>query len=430
MPPSKNPSKPATRKVRVNEQKHQTRTFVEEEPIESNEDVFIVEDEETPPDPLVEFLRSIDNERNVTMHVFILPSYPNDGKAGGRGIDRAYVTSFEFTADETETFRGRVQYCYPQGGMFQFELKEKGVILKKWHEKISPAPGHEPEKKSAYPFPPPPVINIKQNETKPEPAPNPVAVIKEQLATMKEMVGVVKELMPPAPIVNVGETGNNNSSNESATDRLLETVLIKALESGKTSADKVFEYLSNGRRGPTGFMDSLGPVLAEIAKAVAPAIGMGVQQYIRAAAAGQGQPVTAAAPAEGTNPQQIAAAPLEPSERAWRRVVQRMLEDCFEHVQIRAASAVDGIHTTPSANAIVDLLDRFPDQLTQMVQMLLSLPPDEVFDMCAMLQPNQQMADGVLALKQFPAALNWLIELQTETKQILSESEGDTNAEV
>ncbi len=104
-----------------------------------------------------------------------------------------------------------------------------------------------------------------------------------------------------------------------------------------------------------------------------------------------------------------------------------MLEDCYEHVQIRQASAVDGIHTTPSANAIVDLLDRFPEQLTQMVHALLELPPDEVFDMCSMLQPNQPLAEGVLALKQYPAAINWLIELQTETKGILSEGGDDEN---
>ena len=422
MPLSRKVTKSPTRKVRVNEQQHKTRTFIEEEPIEDMDELEIEIETEVTTDPIAEFLRSIDEERSVTMHAFVLPVHPVNGKVG-HVSDRAYVTSFQFTGDETETYRSRVQFCYPQGGMFQFELREGGKILKRWNEKITPAPGYEPEKKSPFPFPPPPVINIKQSEQKAEPATNPIQVLKDQFATMKEMVGIVKELMPPAPVVNVGENPNGQQQQERPLeDRLLETVLIKALESGKTPADKIFEFLSNGRNKPSGFMDSLAPVLVELAKGLTPVLSMGIQQYVRSAAQSQG--AAPAAPGEPieANPQQITAPPPEPSERAWRRVVQRMLEDCFEHVQIRRASAVDGIHTTPSANAIVDLLDRFPEQLTQTVHALLDLTPEEVFDTCAMLQPTQQIAEGVMALKSYPAALSWLKELQEETKGILAES--------
>ena len=429
MPLSRKVTKTPTRKVRVNEQQHKTRTFIEEEPIEDMDELEIEIETEVTTDPIAEFLRSIDEERSVTMHAFVLPVHPVNGKVG-HVSDRAYVTSFQFTGDEAETYRSRVQFCYPQGGMFQFELREGGKILKRWHEKITPAPGYEPEKKSPFPFPPPPVINIKQNDTPPAPAQNPLEMIEQQ-ATMFVKIGeVFKSFQTPPPTIITanGASGDSTQDRPPLEERLFETVLIKALESGKTPIDKVLEALT-GRREKTGFMDSLAPVLVELAKGLTPVISMGIQQYVRSAAQSQG--AAPAAPGEPieANPQQITAPPPEPSERAWRRVVQRMLEDCFEHVQIRSASAVDGIHTTPSANAIVDLLDRFPEQLTQMVHALLDLTPEEVFDMCAMLQPTQQLAEGVMALKSYPAALSWLKELQEETKGILAESaEGGDDA--
>jgi hypothetical protein len=418
---------PQTRKVRVNEQ----RSYVDEEIIDIEAEQIAIE-EEQPPDPIVEFLRSLDTERVLTLHAFVHPKYEIDGRVGTHA-ERVYVTSFNFTADETETYRSRIQYCYPQGGMFQFELRERGVVLKKWHEKLSAAPGHEAPPKNPFPFPSPPVINIRTPDQKVEPAVSPIQVLKDQFATMKEMVGIVKDLMPPAPVVNVGETTNGQSNGDQPLgDRLLETVLIKALESGKTPADKIFEYLANGKREKPGFMDSLGPVLAEIAKGLTPVLSMGIQQYMRSAGAAQAQAQGQPAPAV-SEPAQLEAGSavpvmpsLDPSERAWRRVVQRMLEDCFEHVQIRAASAVDGINVATAASAIVDLLDRFPEQLTQVVEMLLQSPAEEVIEMCATLQPNPQLAEAVKTLAQQPAALNWIVELQTETKKIIAEGgEGD-----
>jgi len=400
---------------------HEQRTYTDEEPVLEQELEIELDPVDLPIDPIQEFLQSLDSERTLTLHVFVHPNFAREGKIGSK-TDRVFVTSFAFTPDETETYRQRTQYCYPQGGMFSFELRERGAIVRRWEEQLSAVPGHEPPKtNNGYPFPPPPAVTIRMPEQqKAEAQLSPIQVVKEQLSTMRDMVGIVKDLMPPAPVVNVGES--HPAPDRPIEDRLFETVLLKALDSGKAPIDKVIDALSGRSAEKPGFMDSLGPMFSELIKALAPAISMGVQQYVRAS----GGPVPNGQPGEPAPVAEVSAlppVPPDPAERAWRRVVQRLLEDCFEHVRIREVSAEDGINPATNAGAIVDLLDRFPDQLQQMIETLLNLPPDEVVDMCAMLQPTPQLSEEVMRLKTFPAALSWLAELQVESKRILATEE-------
>ncbi len=421
------------RKVRVHEQ----RTYVNEEPIE--EEFVEIEAEEIPTDPIADFLEGLDTDRQLTLHVFVHPNFLRDGKIGSRS-ERMFVTSFAFSADEPETYRQRVQYCYPQGGMFSMELRERGVIVKRWEEKLSPVPGYEaPAKQNGYPFPPPPTVSIRMPESQTHEAVSPLQVVRDQFGMMREMVSVMKELTPAPPVVNVGETTRNPNVDERPLgDRILEAVTLKALENKDTPIDRILDALGGGRKEP-GWMETFAPVLAELAKSLAPAISMGIQAYVRnqtmqAQSVQNGQQP----PAEGgTNgvPGQAPAAlppspPMDPAERAWRITVRRLLEDCFEHVSISAVSP-DGMSVIPASTNIVDLLDRFQnnEQLVAMVQVLLNADPAEVVDLCAMLQTDETSFNQVTKLKEAPPALVWLKELQEETKKTLAEgSEGGEDA--
>lgn len=412
----------STRNVRVSENVH--RAYIAEEPIDDAEVIELGEEDEIPPNPIEAFLHSIEVDRNLTLHVWVLPSWEINHQIGVKAADRVFVTAFTFSSEEVETYRQRIQNHYPQGGMFSCELRERGVMVKRWEERIATVPGYEPQKQNQNPYlVPPPQVNIRMPENGQPAAPiNPLQVVREQLSTMREMVTIVKELQPPAPVVNVGDQ-QHAPEKAPFEDRLLETVLVKALESGKAPIDKVLEALTGRRNQPAGFMDSVGPVLAEVAKALVPVLSIGIQQYMRTAGAAAGAPPPGqpGPPLEQPAPPQIPSA--DPAERAWRRVVQRLLEDCFEHVQVRATSALDGVNVSTSAESIVDLLDRFPDQLTQMVEMLLSSEPEQVVEMCAMLQSTPEIAEGVMTLKSSPAALAWLVDLQVETKKILADAD-------
>jgi hypothetical protein len=423
-----------TRKVRVHEQ----RTYVDEEPVVDLEALEGLEGlESLPADPIADFLATLDAERQLNLHVFVHPNFPRDGKMGSRS-ERMFVTSFAFTVDEPETYRQRVQYCYPQGGMFTMELRERGAIIKRWEEQLSPVPGYEPPKtNSSYPFPPPPAVTIKMPEQQAQTAPpDPLEMIEKQASMFIKIGEVFKSFQPPATTIVAGN--GEHVAEKPLEDRIIETVLIKALENDKAPIDKVLDILSGRRAEKPGFMDSLGPVFLELAKGIAPAISMGIQSYMRSqvqAAQAMQLPTVEGQPSPEQSQPQIQAPTMDPAERAWRRVVQRMLEDCFEHVSIiQTLSAVgsvspdDGMNVKLHAGAIYDLLDRFQtnEQLVGMVQMLLNAEPPEVVDMCALLQNSERDQMMVLGLKEAPVALEWLKELQEETKKILAEGENES----
>lgn len=412
-----------TRKVRVHEQ----RTYVDEEPVVEEMELEL---EPTPADPIADFLQSLDTERQLTLHIFVHPNFSRDGKVGSRA-ERMFVTSFAFTGDEPETYRQRAQYCYPQGGMFTMELRERGAIVKRWEEQLSPVPGHEPPIKSnGYPFPPPPTVSIRMPETQQphiEPV-NPLQVVRDQFGMMREMVSVMKDLSPAPPVVNVGEQ-QRLADERPIGDRILEVVTLKALENKDTPIDRILDALGGGKREPS-WIESLMPVVVELAKAAGPALSVGIQMWMRNQAMAAQQIIHVGPPAEsgtpngvGTTPAALPPSPpMEPAERAWRITVRRLLEDCFEHVTISAVSP-DGMSVIPASTNIVDLLDRFQnnEQLVTMIQLLLNSEPTEVVDLCAMLQTNEGDFNEVTGLKEKPAALAWLKELQEETKKTLSE---------
>lgn len=421
-------SKAETRKVRVHEQ----RTYVEEEPIA--EDFTEAEFEEIPTNPIEEFLRSIDTDRVLNMHVFALPTFSKDGRFTARHTERSFVTTFPFTNEEVENYRQRVQYCVPQGGHFAFELRERGLIVKAWVEQISPAPGYKPaQANNGFGFPPPPVINVNSPEqSKPTDS---LTMMREQMGLAKDLVAMAKDLTPPPPVVNVG-TASDEPAPASLKDKILEGVIMTAFKGDSVPADRfdrVLEVLGGGRPEPSwldSLMSGIAPHLGNILGQVGPGLNAMLMRLATGAPVEASAPTPMMATTSGViPPEQTEQAQVDPAEYAWRRVLGRILDDVFEHTAAVTQGRL-GIDVHSSAEAVVDLGARFSEnpQITGVIEQLLGASPEQVIALCATMVPPQ-VQERVLALAQNGAAVVWIGELQQETKAILSEPQdgGDTD---
>lgn len=417
---------PKTRKVRVHEQ----RTYVDEEPVIDVEAEDVIEVEEA--NPIQAFLSAIDNSRSLTMKVFLLPNFYKDGKRSIRANERPFVTQFPFSNEDIQDYQQKIQQACPAGGMFQIELREGWQVVRIWEEPIAAAPGYqEPSaatrQQNTYPI----IVNPAMNP-QPPPAASPVDVMREQMSLAKDLVSMAKDLAPVAPVVHVGNGTSAEPGERPLEEKLFETVLIKALESGKTPIEKVLDAMS-GRRSEPGVME----MVLEVAKVFAPTIDRITQEFIamQKQARAQAPQQAAAAPANlGTlpaepvstesategEPQSPQPAP-DPASRAWFKTLVRALEDCTEHVELQKVSA-DSISVVPAAEAIADLVDRFPEQLEATITQVLETSPEQVLELAAMMLGEQGRAHIEAHLKPFPVALTWIAELQETCKNILSEA--------
>jgi len=182
-------------------------------------------------------------------------------------------------------------------------------------------------------------------------------------------------------------------------DRLLETVIVKALEKGDDSTlDKVLDVLRPTKEPSLlerlgEFVSPMLPAVAEIAKSLI----LNRQQMT------PNPPATSESPAakpnsttQGESVSSILAPqmPVDPAQRAWQRVLQRMVEDCL-----------DGASVFASVSAIEDLETRFP-QFGPMIDGLLNSTPQEILSL-ASLQTGVDFS-------QVPHAIGWLMQLQKE----------------
>jgi hypothetical protein len=417
---------PRTRQVR--------RSTVEvfEEPIE--ETVMVDPEPEQPVDPIQAFLSQIDKTRQLTMKVFLLPNFYKDGKRSIRANERPFVTQFGFTVDDIEDYQQRIQQACPAGGMFQIELREGWQMVKIWEEPISALPGYQANSggssQPSYPI----IVNpAMQPQAPPQAVMSPAEIMREHMSLAKDLVAMAHDLIPPAPVVNVSSP-DNGSQEGNIGDRLIEGVLLKALESGKTPIDKVLEVLRPAKEAswadalvPIGveFMRSAGPALAQLLSRFAATPPQNALGGPQATFAPQGMLGGVPEPQNAPEGQPEAIAPVSgvqptPIEQAYLRVVVRMLEDCAEHVSV-VPTGVPGVSVASSAEAIVGLVDRFPEQLETTVEALLASEPVQVFELCSLLPPlaSPQAQAFIGPLKTNPLALAWVAELQTKAKEFL-----------
>jgi len=421
---------PRTRKVRVNEQ----RSYVDEEPIE---EVEVIEEAETEPNPIQTFLQSIDNSRSLTMKVFLLPNFYKDGKRSIRANERPFVTQFPFSNEDITDYQQRIQQACPAGGMFQIELREGWQMVRIWEEPIAPAPGYQAsgtaQEQRTYPI----IVNPAMNPAPvSQPAVNPADMMREQMGLAKDLVAMAKDLAPPAPIVNVGEQQNNGD--KSVGERIIESLTLKALESDKVPVDRLLEAIGGGRKDP-----SIWEGVLEVAKIFAPTIDRIAQQFLanqqRAAMSVSGpqsapgaQPLQAlssgveGAP-EGSNAQD-GVQQIDPISRDWFQVIIRMLEDCTRHVEL--ASVGGGSKSVlPSAEAVIELAERYPERLGPTIQQLLAASPAQVLDLCSMMLDERGRAHIEQVLKPAPASVEWIRLLQEECKRIIEDARQDAETE-
>lgn len=412
-----------TKTVRVIEE----HSYEKEVPI-IEEAVAAKEEEPQVPDIFSTFNEIVSTNQSAILRIWRLPNYEIDGRASTYATDREYCGSVPYSADNAallDQIQGRV----PIGGMLQLELFADGAVRKrgllkliKAPQAINPTYGNGQQGTHL-------VINQPAAATVPQQQVSPAEVMREHMSLAKDLVAMARDLAPPAPTINLGEA--RQAEEKPMEERLFEAVLVKALESGKTPVDRVIDALS-GRRSEPSTMETI----LEVVKAFAPTVDKVAQEFIsmqRQARAQQAQnaapaptqlgnlptePVSAEPVIEGE--QQQPSPPVDPVGRAWMRVLYRLLEDCTEHVALSQVSA-DRISVIPSAEAIADLADRFPEQLGPTIEQVLAATPDDVLTMCGMLLGEAGRAHIEVHLKPFPAAAAWIEELQTTCKNILSE---------
>lgn len=406
---------PKTRKVRVNEQ----RSYVDEEVIEEAVDAELVEDTEI--NPIQAFLQGIDNSRQLTMKVFLLPNFYKDGKRSIRANERPFVTQFPFSNDDIQDYQQRIQQACPSGGMFQIELREGWQMVKIWEEPISQAPGYQPGNNPPHPSTSYPIIVNPAMNPQPAPVADPMVMIERQAESFLKVAQVIKQLQPEQQPVPV--TVNENPERP-LQERLVEGLVLKLVENDKLPGDRLDKVLDAlGGRPETNWVESLltavGPQIGTVLANIAPGINALLFRL-----AGSPQTTSPSPVVTATSPgiQQQESLPPDPAQRAWFRVLNRILEDLFYHVECVSSGAL-GVDVHSSAEAVADLGGRFVEhqQLTTTLAGLISpeTTPEQVIDLCAMMVP--QGSDRILALKEMQTAKDWIKELQEETRDIISE---------
>lgn len=221
------------------------------------------------------------------------------------------------------------------------------------------------------------------------------------------------------------------TAEKSLEDRLLETVLVKALESGNDSTlDKVLEMLRPSKE-PT-LMDGIADILKPLVPMVIPLLNGFIANGMNAAKPQPTTPPTVlrSHPVPQTAPTAPAAAPStappsqelpmseptaqpvidDPAQRAWVRLAKRMCEDCYDDASV-----------LPSVEGIIDLVDRF-NQFGPIVGQLISATPSDLLGMLAMQFPEYQ------GLQSLPHAVEWIQDLQKQTTTTISEMEDGPEA--
>jgi len=404
-----------TRQVKVNAVER--REYIEEEPIISVGDDETAQPEWT--DPFAAFSEIVVDNQQATIHIWRLPNFDQDGRTSPNGTNREYCGSVLYQ-DDDDTLLHQIQQRVPLGGVVSLELKQGGTFQKSGLLRLTkPLTAPASTQQS---FPP---ITINQ-PAQVQQGMNQLDLVTQQFDMVEKVVGLAQKLIPPAPIINTGEQQPASSNGDKPLeDRIFEALALKALESDKVPMDRLLEALS-GRRSEPSIWESIAPIIGEVIKAFAPSINAVIQRQV-ANAPGATQPAGIAPaqlgapieqePAPGDQPPPV----IDPVQRDWFQAMIRLLEDCTRHVEL--ASVGGGSKSVlPSAEAILELAERYPEQLGSTIQILLVASPIEVLDSCAMMLDERGRAHIETALKPFPSSLAWISELQAECKRILADA--------
>lgn len=415
---------PETKTVEVLERHHYTK----EVPIIEEATAAIVEDEQ--PDIFSTFNEIVSTNESALLRIWLLPKYDIDGRASIHATDREYCGSIPYNSDNAvllDQIQGRV----PMGGMVQLELFANGAIRKRGllrliKQTVPINSNYTPQGTHL-------VINQPQAPSPAQQSINPADMMREQMGLAKDLVAMAKDLAPAAPIVNVGEQQQSNSD-KPLEERLFEAVALKALESDKVPIDRLLDALGGGGRHKE---PSIMEGVLEILKAFAPTIDKVVQQVM---AAQQRATMSAAgvSSAPGVQPAQLSGAQVdgsriapegqgEPSQavdpiaRDWFQVIIRMLEDCTRHVELASVGG-GGKSVLPSAEAVIELAERYPEQLGPTIQTLLTSEPIQVIDLCCMMLDERGQAHVNTVLRPAPATVEFIGLLQEECKRIIEDA--------
>jgi hypothetical protein len=280
------------------------------------------------------------------------------------------------------------------------------------------------------------VINQPAANVQAAPVTAPMTMV-EQAESFLKVADVIKRLQPEQ--TTMVQQREATSESQPLEERLFQAITLKALESDKVPIDRLLDAIGGNRHKEPGIMEGI----LEILKAFAPTIDKVVQQVLatqRAAMSTAG--VSSASPGnparlsgapvesapEGSNSQDGVSQAVDPIARDWFQVMIRLLEDCTRHVEL--ASVGGGAKSVvPSAEAIVELMERYPEQLGPTIGQLLSASPEQVIDMCCMMldERGQQHVNSVL--RPAPTALTWIGELQGECNKIISDAAEDAKEE-
>lgn len=427
---TKKSSQPSTKKVR--------QTTVEEF------EAPVVEPEESEPievdvDPLDEFFDEIDASRTLTMHVWELTAYKQNGLKGRRAPGAKWTCMFPFSEADTETYRATIQTWQPSGGMFYIEVREGGRgIVKSWSEEVGPIPGQAPATNTAPHSPYAPVIvhqhpNQQQQQGMPMQPVDPREMFREQMAFVRDVVQISKDLQPPTqPTVAGDPQVEILKARMDFTDKLLgladknpslaERLLSKLVGADEPQAD-------SGASSWVGLATELVKGLPSIIESIARYAPMmqargngasGVQlATIGGTATGAALPP---APLNSQQPQpqqQQPAQQLDPITQRWQNVVRRLVEDLLNDTSVDA-----------SVNAIADLYEQVPET-REVIKGLMSAKPEELLVMCARITAtSQEEYVSISSLTRHRASINWVVELQAGARETLESIETESEPEL
>jgi len=426
--PAPEPAPPAARRVRT------VRTEEFNEPIE----VAAVEVEPEPEpeddyiDPFALFGEYVSEPDSCKIHIWLLPHYDKNRKVSANGGGRIYRGTIAYEP-ENDSMLEEIQTRVPEGGTVVLELRERGSFKNQGLLHLGAQPEGPPP---PAPGPPPYV---------PPPGPSAGELFDQQLVMFERFTEAARKMIPPPPTLAVDNGKDNKAPTDERPfeDRLLETVVMKALDSDKPSGtlDKVLDAIGGRGQKAPGFGEQililLAPALNELAKAAIPFLQSYIATMTQAGApqkpAGPEPPAAAAQlpPAQPPSPAAAGgptAPAIDPVQRNWMRTIIRILENCEEQARVAEADTSIELSVEPSAIEVAELYFRFNNELGMTVDAILAAEPVGVFELCALVMPAQ-LHQAIAGLQSQPAAVAWVARLQARIREVIAENQGGDDDE-
>lgn len=403
---------PPPGKVKVREERVYLRDAEPEPAVEALE-----EDESDLADPLTIFAGMVEPTDQYTMRIWRLPKYEEDGRVSANGSVREACGTVAYSAED-DFLIDRIREKVPAGGYVLLELTSRGKFVDQGVMKLAPLPGHhdhsqqQQQRQNGQPSGPLVVMHQPHQPQQSIQPIDPMAQAEQGMSFAMKLVDMAKKLAPePQPVtINAPQAGQGEAEPKGLEDRLLETVITKAIE-GDTEGkrlDKVLDALA-GRSRNTGI--DWSEMLGGITRALLPLVAQFGAQYMVQRNGGQ---VSANSPvqieagvAQAAMPQTAPALPDNPADRAWVFCVRHMLENI-----------ANGVSPRTSASEVLDLLDQY-EHLESIVEPILLAEPTQAIELIAAWVPQ------VIGLKDHAGAVAWIARWQKEARKMVAEQEAD-----